>query len=59
MEITHQSVRDYAEARKRGDRETADRIRETATARFNTRTTDGTELAQMMHVSMTVPFRGK
>jgi hypothetical protein len=59
VEITHQTVRDYADARKRGDRATADRIREEATARFNTRTTDGSELAQMVHVSMTVPFRGE
>jgi hypothetical protein len=59
VEITHQTVRDYADARKRGDRTTADRIREEATARFNTRTTDGSELAEMVHVSMTVPFHGQ
>ncbi|MGW0577731.1 hypothetical protein ACWD25_17555 [Streptomyces sp. NPDC002920] len=59
MEITHQSVRDYADARKRGDRPTADRVRQAAQDRFNTRTTDGSELAQMLHVSMTVPFGGQ
>lgn len=53
---THQTVRDYADARKRGDRKTADRIREEVKARFETRTTDGTEIADMVDASMTVPF---
>ncbi|MGW4493787.1 hypothetical protein [Streptomyces sp. NPDC004376] len=53
---THQTVRDYAAAREQGDRATSDRIKNDAIARFATRTTDGTELRDMTHASMTVPF---
>jgi hypothetical protein len=59
MEITHQSVRDYVDARQCGDRATADRIKNEATSRFNTRTTDGSELARLMEASMTVPWGGR
>jgi hypothetical protein len=52
----HQTVRDYAAARARGDRDTTERLKNQAIARFNTRTTDGTELADMTDASMTVPF---
>lgn len=52
----HQTVRDYAAARERGDRATSDRLKDEAIARFATRTTDGTELRDMTDASMTVPF---
>lgn len=51
----HQTVRDYAAARQRGDTATSDRIRAEAIARYETRTTDGTELADLLDASMTVP----
>ena len=56
MQTTHQSVRDYIAARERGDRAETERIKNEAIARFNTRTTDGTELRDMTEASMTVPF---
>lgn len=52
----HQTVRDYAAARERGDRKETERLKNEAIARFNTRTTDGTELRDMTEASMTVPF---
>jgi hypothetical protein len=56
LKITHQSVHDYIAAKKRGDRATTDRILREATTRFNTRTTDGSEMAQLGHASMHVTF---
>lgn len=56
METKHQTVRDYIAARERGDRAEADRLKDEAIARFNTRTTDGTELRDMTEASMTIPF---
>ncbi|WP_405911346.1 hypothetical protein OG529_04300 [Streptomyces longwoodensis] len=56
MEYRHQSVRDYADARRRGDRETTERLKKETIARFETRKTDGTELAEMTEASMTVPW---
>ncbi|MFJ8538150.1 hypothetical protein [Streptomyces sp. NPDC093591] len=56
METEHQSVRDYIAARERGDRAETERLKNEAIARFNTRTTDGTELRDMTEASMTVPF---
>ncbi|WP_405883628.1 hypothetical protein OG747_36605 [Streptomyces sp. NBC_01384] len=56
LKITHQSVRDYIDAKKRGDRKTTDRIIAEASARFATRTTDGSEMAQLGHASMHVRF---
>lgn len=52
----HQTVRDYAAARERGDRKTTEQLKNDVIARFNTRTTDGTELRDMTEASMTVPF---
>jgi hypothetical protein len=54
----HQSVRDYVAARQRGDNATCDRIVAEVRARYDTRTTDGTELGEMVEASMTVPFNG-
>lgn len=54
LEITHQSVRDYIDAKKRGDKATTDRIIAEASARFATRTTDGSEMAELGRASMHV-----
>lgn len=54
MKYTHQSVHDYITAKKRGDRAATERIIDEAKARFNTRTTDGSEMAQLFHASMRV-----
>lgn len=56
LEITHQSVRDYIAAKKRGDKKTTDRIIAEVTARFNTRKTDGSEAVQLLHATMHVTF---
>lgn len=55
----HQSVRDYIAARKAGDAKTASRIVSEATARYDTRTTDGSELAEMLDANLTVPLASK
>lgn len=59
METRYQTVRDYIAARKRGDRATTDRIVKEVTDRYNTRTTDGSELGDLMEANQTVPFRGQ
>ncbi|CAM5393738.1 hypothetical protein STENM36S_06366 [Streptomyces tendae] len=56
MQYTHQSVKDYIAAKKRGDRATTDRIIREVTARFDTRTTDGSEAAELLDATMTVRF---
>lgn len=56
METKHESVRRYIAARKRGDAKTAGQIKDEAIARFETRTTDGTELRDMTEASMAVPL---
>lgn len=56
MQYTHQSVKDYIAAKKRGDRATTDRIVREVQARFATRTTDGSEAAQLLDATMTVRF---
>lgn len=53
---THQSVRDYIAAKKRGDRTTTDRIVREVGERFNTRTTDGSEIADLLEATMAVRF---
>lgn len=55
-EYTYQSVRDYVAAKKRGDRATTDRIIAEVTARFDTRTTDGSEAAELFQATMAVRF---
>ena len=54
MQYTHQSVKDYVAAKKRGDRATTDRIVAEVTARFDTRTTDGSEAAELLEATMAV-----
>jgi hypothetical protein len=53
MAYKHASVREYVEAKRRGDTKTTDRIVREVTARFNTRTTDGTEAAELLKATMT------
>ena len=54
MQYTHRSVREYVAAKKRGDRATTDRIVAEVTARFDTRTTDGSEAAELLEATMAV-----
>ncbi|MFM9589868.1 hypothetical protein ACKI1J_14905 [Streptomyces scabiei] len=54
MQYTHQTVKDYVAAKKRGDRATTDRIVAEVTARFDTRTTDGSEAAELLDATMSV-----
>ncbi|MFH9812504.1 hypothetical protein ACH4NO_18150 [Streptomyces olivaceus] len=56
MQYTHQSVKNYIAAKKRGDRATTDRIINEVMARFNTRATDGSEAAELHEATMTVRF---
>ncbi|MGW8846591.1 hypothetical protein ACWGNE_02310 [Streptomyces xiamenensis] len=44
----HQSTRDYVAARQSGDTGTASRIVQEVIGRFETRTTDGSELAEVL-----------
>jgi hypothetical protein len=56
VQYTHQSVKDYVAAKKRGDRQTTDRILAEVKARYNTRTTDGSEAAELFDATLTVRF---
>ncbi|SEO83835.1 hypothetical protein [Actinacidiphila rubida] len=55
-EYKHASVREYVKAKKNADRATTDRIVAEVTARFDTRTTDGTEARELFNASMEVKF---
>lgn len=46
-EATHQSVRDYIAAKEAGDAAAASRIVREVADRFDSRTTDGTEIAEL------------
>lgn len=52
-EPKHQSTRDYIAAKEAGDAETASRIVREVGERFATRTTDGTEAAELLEATMT------
>ncbi|UPZ27668.1 hypothetical protein MUK60_07450 [Streptomyces sp. LRE541] len=54
MEYTHQSVRDYVAAKKRGDFPETQRILGEVQARFATRETDGSEAAELLNATMAV-----
>jgi transposase len=56
VKYKHRSVQDYVAAKKRGDRATTDRIVREVQARFATRTTDGSEAAELHQATMTVRF---
>lgn len=53
-EYQHQSTRDYVAAKQRGDTVTTARIVAEVKARFETRTTDGSEIAELGRASMEV-----
>lgn len=55
----HQSTKDYVEAKEQGDRDTTDRIIGEVMGRFNTRTTDGSEAAELHEATMTTRFGSK
>ncbi|AVZ74014.1 hypothetical protein SLUN_19455 [Streptomyces lunaelactis] len=56
MSSKHQSVRDYIAARQAGDADRASQIAQEVAARFTTRTTDGSEAAEIAVASMTIPL---
>ncbi|MEU1115644.1 MULTISPECIES: hypothetical protein [unclassified Streptomyces] len=58
MEAKHQSVRDYIAAHERGDADGASAIAQEVAERFATRTTDGSEAAEIYEASMTTPLGG-
>lgn len=49
----HKSVNEYIAAKKRGDTETTSRIIREVRERFATRTTDGSEAAELYEATMT------
>lgn len=55
----HQSVNEYVAAREVGDADRASEIAQEVAVRFATRTTDGSEAAEVMEASMTVPIGQK
>ncbi|MFJ2608154.1 hypothetical protein ACIO13_24735 [Streptomyces sp. NPDC087425] len=54
----HQSTRDYIAARQAGDGEGASQIVTEVVARFNTRTTDGSEMAEVLAANLGLPPAG-
>jgi hypothetical protein len=56
LKVTHQSVHDYIAARRRGDRVETDRIKREVIARYESRSTDGTELLQLGQAAERVAF---
>lgn len=58
MAYQHASVREYVEAKRRGDTKTTDRIVREVGERFATRTTDGSEAAELLHATMHVQLGG-
>lgn len=58
MESKHPAVRAYIAARQRGDADGASAIAREVAERFDTRTTDGSEAAEVLDASMTIPLGG-
>lgn len=52
----HQSVADYIAARKAGDDARCQQIVTEVTDRFNTRTTDGSEIAALYRANLGTPL---
>ncbi|WP_406211131.1 hypothetical protein [Streptomyces decoyicus] len=52
----HQSVNDYVAARQAGDAKRASQIAREVAERFATRTTDGSEAAEIFDASLSVPL---
>lgn len=55
----HESVQRYIAARNAGNGDAAARIVAEVTARFEARTTDGSELAELMNANLTVPLNSQ
>ncbi|MFE2324622.1 hypothetical protein ACFXD5_12005 [Streptomyces sp. NPDC059385] len=55
----HPSVQAYIAARNAGNGDAAARIVAEATARYSTRTTDGSELAELLDANLTTPLAPK
>ncbi|MFD8142474.1 hypothetical protein [Streptomyces sp. NPDC059708] len=55
----HESVERYIAARNAGNADAASRIVAEVTARFDTRTTDGSELAELLNANLTTPLATK
>lgn len=55
----HQSVEAYIAARNAGNGDAASRIVAEVTARYETRTTDGSELAALLEANLTTPLAAK
>lgn len=55
----HPSVEAYIAARNAGNGDAASRIVAEVTARYETRTTDGSELAELLDANLTVPLASK
>ncbi|MGW2251391.1 hypothetical protein ACWCXH_14420 [Kitasatospora sp. NPDC001660] len=56
MTSRHQSVRDYIEARKAGGSKRCEEIVAQVRARYDTRTTDSSELRDLYEANMTHPL---
>ena len=54
MSYKHESVREYADAKRRGDSKAAMRITFEITDRFEARTTDGSEIAELLTATVDV-----
>jgi hypothetical protein len=54
MAYEYASIREYVAAKQRGDTKTTDRIVREVGDRFATRTTDGSEAAELFRASMEV-----
>ncbi|MFD7855166.1 hypothetical protein ACFV6B_12895 [Streptomyces microflavus] len=52
----YDSTREYIAARQAGDTDTTSRIVSEVTARFNTRTTDGTEITELYKANQSTPL---
>lgn len=55
----HPSVEAYIAARNAGNGDAASRIVAEVTARYETRTTDGSELAELLDANLTTPLASK
>jgi hypothetical protein len=54
--MAHQSADDYRAARKVGDDSRCQQIVAEVSARFNTRTTDGSEIAELYRANLDTPL---
>ncbi|MFF5445458.1 hypothetical protein [Streptomyces sp. NPDC012888] len=59
MATKYQSVQAYIAARNAGNADAASRIVAEVTARYESRTTDGSELAELLNANLTTPLANK